>query len=93
MNDLKIDWYRFVDTYDQFHKHGLHAGHNFMLTVKSKAAYEALTDIVSETRACKIYSDSVRRRNQSDDTSSFPRVVHVLVQDEIDAMTIKMRLV
>jgi hypothetical protein len=91
MNDVKIEWYKFVDTYDQFHRHGFHSGYNFMFTVKSEIARQAIESLTSEIPSFKVYSDSAKKRNPNDDWT-YPRTLHATVQDEIEAMTVKLKL-
>jgi hypothetical protein len=53
MNGVKIEWYRFVDTYDMFHRNGFRSGHNFVINVETEVTDELIarmTDIVPDMK-------------------------------------------
>jgi hypothetical protein len=84
MNGVKIEWYRFVDKYDSFHKHGFRSGHNFLVRVEKEVTDELIAHISAIVPDVNVFS------KQSFATSDH---LYVAVESDAEAVALKMGII
>jgi hypothetical protein len=81
MNGVKIQWYRFVDTYDMFHKNGFRSGHNFVIEVEIKVTDELIARMTEMVPDIKIIAKQPHIASNC---------LYVSVENDADAVALKM---
>lgn len=84
MNGVKLQWYRFVDTYDMFHKHGFRSGHNFVIHVNKEQKENLLARMATIAPSLKLYS-------QQPDYDG--NTLYVAVDNDAEAVALKLGIV
>jgi len=84
MNGVKIEWYRFVDTYDMFHKNGFRSGHNFIISVEKEITKDLIVRMTDIAPDLKI----VAKQPDFDNNRLF-----VSVESDAEAVALKIGLV